>query len=55
MQQSTPLFERPMLRTGSVAFLAGLVIFFISTMLHPSGEDPTNHPLVFTEYEMIYG
>ena len=50
MQQTTPPFERPMLRMGSVAFLAGLVIFFISTMLHPSGEDPTNHMLVFTEY-----
>jgi hypothetical protein len=50
MQQTTPPFERPMLRMGLVAFLAGLVSFFISTMLHPSGEDPTNHPLVFTEY-----
>jgi hypothetical protein len=49
MQQTTPPFERPMLRMGSVAFLAGLVSFFISTTLHPSG-DPTNHPLVFTEY-----
>jgi len=50
MQRTTPSFERPILRMGSVAFLAGLAIFFISTMLHPSGEHPTNHPLVFTEY-----
>jgi len=35
---------------GSVAFLAGIVIFVVSTMLHPSREDPTNHPLVFAEY-----
>jgi len=35
---------------GSVAFLAGIVIFVISTMLHPSREDSTNHLLVFAEY-----
>src|SRR5215207_3633021 len=50
MQTNTPDLERPMLRMGSVAFLAGIVIFVVSTMLHPSREDPTNHPLVFTEY-----
>ena len=50
MAQAPPQFDRPLLRIGSVAFFAGLVIFVISTMLHPSGEDPTNHPLVFAEY-----
>jgi hypothetical protein len=35
---------------GSVAFLAGMVIFLVSTILHPGREDPTNHPLVFAEY-----
>ena len=50
MQTNTPDLERPMLRMGSVAFLAGIVIFVVSTMLHPSREDPTNHPLVFAEY-----
>ena len=50
MAQAPPQFDRPLLRIGSVAFFVGLVIFIISTMLHPSGEDPTNHPLVFAEY-----
>jgi hypothetical protein len=47
---STPDFERPMLRMGSIAFLVGIVIFLVSTILHPGREDPTNHPLVFAEY-----
>jgi hypothetical protein len=50
MIASTSDLERPMLRMGSVAFLAGIVIFLVSTILHPSREDPTNHPLVFAEY-----
>ena len=47
---SPPLFDRQLLRMGSIAFLAGLVIFVASTILHPSSEDPTNHPVVFEEY-----
>ena len=47
---STPDFERSILRMGSIAFLAGMVIFLVSTILHPGREDPTNHPLVFAEY-----
>src|SRR5215212_7820942 len=39
-----------MLRMGSIAFLAGMVIFLVSTILHPGREDRTNHPLVFAEY-----
>jgi hypothetical protein len=27
-----------------------MVIFLVSTILHPGREDPTNHPLVFAEY-----
>jgi hypothetical protein len=50
MQTNTPDPERTLLRIGSVAFLAGIVIFVVSTMLHPSREDPTNHPPVFAEY-----
>jgi Domain of unknown function (DUF4386) len=50
MQENTPNLERPMLRMGSVAFLAGIVIILASTLIHPSREDPANHPLVFTEY-----
>ena len=47
---NTPDFDRPMLRMGSIAFLAGMAIFLVSTILHPGREDPTNHPLVFAEY-----
>jgi hypothetical protein len=50
MQQTTPQFERHLLRMGSIAFLAGLAIFIISTMFHASREDPTNHQRVFAEY-----
>jgi hypothetical protein len=39
-----------LLRIGSIAFIAGIVIFLVSTILHPGREDPTNHPLVFAEY-----
>jgi hypothetical protein len=35
---------------GSIAFLAGVIIMVLSTLLHPSREDPTNHPVVFMEY-----
>jgi hypothetical protein len=50
MSQTTPQFERPLLRMGSIAFFAGLTIFVVSTVFHASREDPTNHPLVFAEY-----
>src|SRR5919205_4405609 len=47
MQQNIHKFNRPLLRIGSIAFISGVVV---STMLHPSKEDPANHPLVFMEY-----
>lgn len=50
MQTNTSDLEHSMLQMGSIAFIAGLVIFLVSAMLHPSREDPTNHPLVFAEY-----
>jgi hypothetical protein len=50
MHTNTPTLERSMLRMGSIAFFVGIVIFMVSTVLHPSREDPTNHPLVFAEY-----
>ena len=40
----------PTLRVGSIAFLAGMIIALVSTAIHPSTEDPANHPLVFTKY-----
>jgi hypothetical protein len=50
MAQNPPQIQRPLLRIGSIAFLAGVVIAIISTVIHPSREDPANHPLVFAEY-----
>ena len=39
-----------MLRMGSVAFLAGLVIIIISTIFHASSEDLMDNPIVFAVY-----
>src|SRR5215210_184661 len=50
MQPNTPDLERTMLRMGSVAFIAGIVITIVSTMFHASSEDLTNHPIVFAVY-----
>jgi hypothetical protein len=50
MQPSTSDLERPMLRMGSVAFLAGLVITIVSTLFHASSEDLMDNPVVFAVY-----
>jgi hypothetical protein len=54
MQTNTPAdFERPMLRMGSVAFLAGLAIAVVSTFVfHPTGtgEELMNNPFIFAVY-----
>ena len=48
---SSPDFERPMLRMGSVAFLAGLVIIIVSTIgFHAGTRDPMDNPAIFAEY-----
>src|SRR5918994_7013822 len=50
---NTPDLERPMLRMGSVAFLAGLVIALVSTLVfHPTGtgEELMNNPFIFGVY-----
>ena len=47
---NTPNLERPMLRMGSVAFLAGLVIIIVSTLFHASSEDLMDNPVVFAVY-----
>ena len=40
-----------MLRMGSVAFLAGVVIFLVSTIVfHASSKDPMDNPVVFAVY-----
>ena len=50
MAQKPTQFQRPLLRIGSTAFIAGAIIAVVSTVIHPSREDPANHPLVFAEY-----
>ncbi|MFL6503571.1 MAG: DUF4386 family protein [Nitrososphaera sp.] len=52
MQTNTPAdFDRPMLRMGSVAFLAGIVIFMVSTIgFHAGTRDPMDNPAVFAVY-----
>jgi hypothetical protein len=53
MVASTAELERPMLRMGSIAFLAGLAIAVVSTFVfHPSGtgEELMNNPFIFAVY-----
>src|SRR5919106_2310796 len=50
MTQNPPQFQRPLLKIGSILFIAGMVIAIVSTVIHPSTEDPANHSLVFAEY-----
>jgi hypothetical protein len=50
MTQTQSQFQRPFLRIGSIAFLAGIILSIVSTAIHPSREDPSNHPLVYAEY-----
>jgi hypothetical protein len=50
MTQAQPQFQRSLLRIGSITFIAGIIIAIVSTAIHPSREDPSNHPLVFAEY-----
>ncbi|MDQ3837425.1 MAG: DUF4386 family protein [Thermoproteota archaeon] len=50
MVASTAELERPMLRMGSIAFIAGLVIIIASTLFHASSEDLMDNPVVFAIY-----
>jgi hypothetical protein len=50
MTQAQHQSQRTLLRIGSIAFIAGIIIAVVSTAIHPSKEDPSNHPLVFAEY-----
>src|SRR5919198_4650773 len=48
---NTPDFDRPMLRMGSVAFIAGVVIYMVSTVVfHAGTKDPMDNPVVFAVY-----
>ena len=40
MTQTQP--QRPLLRIGSIAFLAGVIIAIVSTAIHSSKEDPAS-------------
>jgi hypothetical protein len=46
--QSQP--QHPLLRIGSILFIAGMIIAIVSTVIHPSIEEPSNHSIVFAEY-----
>lgn len=37
-------------RLGTVTAVVGAVIFFVSTLLHPSSSEPNNLPAAFAEY-----
>ena len=50
MQQSNLDLERPMLRMGWIAFIAGIIVIIISTLFHVSGEDLMDNPVVFAVY-----
>jgi hypothetical protein len=50
MIQTQTQSQHPLLRIGSIAFLAGVIIVIVSTTIHSSTEDPSNHPIVFAEY-----
>jgi hypothetical protein len=50
MQPNRPEFEHSMLRMGSVAFFAGVIITIVSTLFHATSEDLTDHPVVFAVY-----
>jgi hypothetical protein len=50
MQTNTSDLERPMLRMGSVAFIAGIVIAIVSTYIHSDSEDLMDNPVVFAVY-----
>ena len=53
MQSNNPTsdLDRPMLRMGSVAFIAGVVIYMVSTIVfHAGTKDPMDNPVVFAVY-----
>jgi hypothetical protein len=51
MVASTAELERPMLRMGSVALIAGVVIYMVSTVVfHAGTKDPMDNPVVFAVY-----
>jgi hypothetical protein len=51
MPTDTADLERPMLRMGSIAFIAGLAIALVSTLVfHPTTENLMDNPVVFVLY-----
>jgi hypothetical protein len=41
---------RPLARIGAVAFVVGVVLLLVSTLLHPLGADPADAAAAFAEY-----
>jgi hypothetical protein len=42
--------ERTTTRIGAVSLVLGLIVLLVAEPLHPSQEDPMDHPAVFAEY-----
>ena len=50
MQTNVADLESPLLRMGSVAFIAGFVIILVSTSFHATSADLMDNPVVFAVY-----
>jgi hypothetical protein len=53
MAQIQNPFEHHLFRISSISFIVGAVLMIVSTMLHPSKEEPFNRSLVLTECSNI--
>lgn len=42
--------DQSLARLGSIAAVAGAILLFVSTLLHPLDSDPNNPPAAFAEY-----
>jgi len=42
--------KQPLARLGSIAAVAGAILLFVSTLLHPLDSDPNDLPAAFAEY-----
>lgn len=42
--------NQPLARLGSIAAVAGAILLFVSTLLHPLDSDPSDSPAAFAEY-----
>ncbi|MGN6624640.1 MAG: hypothetical protein ACTHKK_10910 [Candidatus Nitrosocosmicus sp.] len=49
-QSNSILNNSLLIKTGAIGFIAGIIIFLISSVFHPAREPADNRPLVFAEY-----